>query len=105
MIVGDRTVGKIDSSMSTNDAAVVVVAIAAKALMAGRLSSTTAAALAGAIDDVVVVFAVVTEEGRDWTFGFLLLAASTASFQIACSSAQCASPCLCLATSANLGRV
>ena len=84
------------STVTTNVvAAVVAVAIVAKALMAGRLSSASS-------DDGNVVFAAAVSEVKKVEtghVGFLLLtAASTASFQVACSQQR-------FATSANLGRV
>ena len=48
------------------------VAEAAKALVAGRLSSA-AVATASTSPSSSLQHTVVAEEGRDWTFGFLLL--------------------------------
>ena len=50
------------------------VAEAAKALVAGRLSSAAAVATASTSPpSSSLQHTVVAEEGRDWTFGFLLL--------------------------------
>ena len=49
------------------------VAEAAKALVAGRLSSAAAIATASTLPSSSLQHTVVAEEGRDWTFGFLLL--------------------------------